>query len=177
MIVYTDLKSGDQILSDSFPQAPLVFGGEEIPNMFTVQSKMISKGGESFDTGANASAEEAAEEADDGVEKVNNIIDSDTGFGYQGPLEMSKAEFMTLYKSWCKDVVGKIKEAGDETPKAFKESAKAFVDLLQKEYKNFEIYQTKNFDSLIVGWWDEGANTVGAPKFIYFTKAVKAEKY
>ena len=44
MIVYADLISGDQVLSDSRPQKPLTFEGEVIPGVITVQAKLSAKG-------------------------------------------------------------------------------------------------------------------------------------
>mmetsp|Transcript_10560 Transcript_10560/g.14912 ORF Transcript_10560/g.14912 Transcript_10560/m.14912 type:complete len:177 (-) Transcript_10560:41-571(-) len=176
MIVYTDLASDDQVLSDSYEMKPLEFKGEVAEGIMTVQSQQVTKGVGSINIGANASAEEADEGTDDGEAKVNNIVDGETGFGYEGPMTLSKAEFGVMYKTWCKKVKDKIVENGDK-PKPFMTSAKVFLDFLNAEFKNFEIYQTKSFSSFVVGWWDDESNTIGAPKFIYFTHAMKAEKY
>lgn len=176
MIVYTDINSGDQVLSDSYTQKPLVYDGEEVEGIVTVQSRLVAKGGETFDTGANASAEEQEEGGDDTVQKVIDVADPETGFGYEGPMTLNKAEFGALYKKWCKETKEKIVENGQK-PKQFMESAKAFLGVLNKEFKNFEIYQTKSFDSFVVGWWDDEANTSGSPKFIYFSHALLSEKY
>mmetsp|Transcript_7647 Transcript_7647/g.12380 ORF Transcript_7647/g.12380 Transcript_7647/m.12380 type:complete len:177 (-) Transcript_7647:2285-2815(-) len=176
MIVYTCLVSNDQLLSDSYKQVPLVYDGKEMEGVMLVQSESINKEVGAIDIGANASAEEADEGADDSAEKVNNIVDGETGFGYEGPMSLSKSEFGTMFKLWCKKMKTAIQESGGK-PKPFMLSAQAFLPFLNAEFKNFEIYQTKSFDSHVIGWWDDEANTKGAPKFIYFTHGMKAEKY
>ena len=93
---------------------------------------------------------------------MNNIVDADTGFGLEGPLALSKSEFGTMFKSWCKKVKEAILAKGDK-PKPFMQSAQGFLPFLNAEFKNFEIYQTKSFSSHIVGWWDEASNASGAP--------------
>jgi len=176
MIVYNDLASGDQVLSDSYPQVPLKFNGETIEGITMVQAKMVNKELGDINIGANASAEEADEGTDDASKMVNNIVDGETGFGYEGPMTISKAEFAVMYKGWCKKVKDAIVAKGDK-PKPFMTSAQAFLPVLNAEFKNFEIYQTKSFNAFVIGWWDDEANTVGAPKFLYFTHGMSAEKY
>ncbi|CAK9000916.1 Translationally-controlled tumor protein homolog (TCTP) [Durusdinium trenchii] len=176
MIVYNELSSGDQVLSDSYKQEPLVWNGETLEGIVTVQSELVSKDVGDIDIGANASEEEGDEGTDDASKKVNNIVDGDTGFGYEGPMTLSKAEFGTMYKGWCKKVKDKILEKG-EKPKPFMQTAQAFLPFLNAEFKNFEIYQTSSYSPFVIAWWDDQANTVGAPKFIYFLHAMDAEKY
>jgi len=176
MIVYKDMVSGDQILSDSFEQEPLVYKGEPVPGCVVVQSKMVNKETGDIDIGANASAEEVDEGTADQAVMVNQLVDKDLGFGYEGPVSFTKQEFGTLFKKWSRETKEKILEKGDKA-KPFVQSAKEFVNFLNAEYKNFEIYQTASFSSFIIAWWDDAANQIGAPKFIFFTHAMDAEKY
>jgi hypothetical protein len=177
MIVFTDILTGDQVLSDSFKQEPLKFKDAVLEGVVTVQSALINKELGEINIGANASAEEADEGTDDAAKKVNNLVDADTGFGYQGPMSLSAPEFTALFKKWCKDTKEKIVADGGK-PKDFVQTATGFVPFMSAEFKNFELYKTKSFgDTLVIGWWDDEANTVGAPKFIFFSHAMKAEKY
>jgi len=114
VIVYEDVISGDQVLSDSYAQKPLTFNGEVVPGVVTVQARLKQKGPIEVNTGANASTEGGGEDegVDDSVVKVNDIKDADIGFGYEGPQSYSEAEFGTLYKMWCKAVKEKIESAG-----------------------------------------------------------------
>lgn len=178
MLVYSDLISGDQVLSDSYPWKELEYDGQKIEGVMYVQSKMVSKEIGEIDTGANASAEAADEGVDDSVEKVCDIKDGMIGFGYEGPNAMKASEFVTLYKAWCQAVKKKIEETGAK-PGPFMKSAKGFMAFMKKEFKNFEIYAPKSFntETFIIGYWDDEANAIGAPKFIYFKHALKEEKY
>ena len=178
MIVYADLISGDQMLSDSRPQKPLMFEGEAIPGVVTVQAKLMAKGPISVNTGANASKEEAEEGVEDQEVKVVDLKDPDLGFGYEGPQSLSEGEFGALYKSWCKAIKEKIESKGGK-PKDFMQAAKAFLPFMKANFSSFEIYYPKSFNSetFVIGWWDDEANEIGAPKFIYFLPALKAEKY
>ena len=40
-------------------------------------------------------------------------------------------------------------------------------------------YHGKSFspESFVIGWWDDEANEVGSPKFIFFEPALIREKY
>jgi len=71
MLVFTDVLNGAEILSEAFPMK-LVDNA-----VWEVDAAMIDKQlGGNFDIGANASAEEAPEELEEGVEKVNNVLDA-----------------------------------------------------------------------------------------------------
>merc|ERR1711890_226586 len=61
MIIYIDLLSGKEVCSDCM-SIKVVGNG----NWLAVQAKMVVIGGESYNTGANASAEDAAVELEDG---------------------------------------------------------------------------------------------------------------
>ena len=138
MIVYSDILTGDQVLSDTRKQVTLKHNGEDIPGVFTVQSKLVVKGPVSVNIGANASAEGGDEEVSDEAVKVNDLKDAELGFGYEGPQSYTEAEFLTLYKSWCKAMKEKI-EAEGRKPKAFMQAAKAFHDFIKSNYSNMEV--------------------------------------
>lgn len=178
MLVYTDLISGDQVLSDSYAWKQLEFDGKPVEGVMYVQSKMVSNEVGEINTGANASAEAVAEDPEEAAKKVCDIKDGLIGFGYEGPNEMKANEFVTLYKSWCGKVKKKIEETGAK-PGPFMKSAKGFMEFMKKEFKNFEVYAPKSYntETFILGWWDEEANIAGAPKFLYFKHSLKEEKY
>lgn len=158
MLVYTDLISGDQVLSDKFPWKALDYEGETLEGIMYVQSKQVF----------NASEDE----------KYNDVADENAGFGYQGPLDIRTSEFIALYKVWSRAVQEKL-ESSEVRPGPFLKSTKVFMDFLKREFKNFELYAPKssNKKTFIVGWWDDEAKSRGAPKFIYFKYALKEEKH
>jgi len=179
MIVFTDLISGDQVLSDSHPQKPLTFNDAVVPGVFTVQAHLKVKGPVDVNTGANASTEEQEDGVDDVAVKVVDLKDPELGFGYEGPQTYSEAEFGVLYKGWCKAVKEAIEAEGKKKPKEFMQAAKAFLDFYKANFSSLEIYHPKSFNgaTFVLGFWDDEANEIGAPKFIFFADALKAEKY
>ncbi|TXH69620.1 MAG: hypothetical protein E6Q83_09385 [Thiothrix sp.] len=160
MLVYLDLISNDPILSDAYPWVELRYQGQTLAGIMAVQSQLVLKTG---------SAEPDM--------KVNNIIDTDLGFGYEGPSALSNVEFISLYKNWCNRVKQKLEDSGKNS-RPFMASAKAFMDFTRKEYSRFEIYSPKSFnvETFIVGWWDEDDHALGCPKFLYFKDALQEKK-
>lgn len=174
MLVYNDIITGDQVLSDAYKQEPI----EGFDGMFVVRSKLVGKGGITL-AGENPSAEGGGDGGDDGVEKVNNMIDQELGFSYNPGPEMKLGAFVKgVYQPWCKAVKAKIVESGQK-PKAFMQSAKKGVEWLKKNFKNCEIFfgKSMNPDSFILGVWDDEANASGAQSFVFFTHALVEEKY
>ena len=176
MLVYKDIITGDQILSDAYTQEPI----EGFEGLFIVRSKLVAKGGNITLAGENPSAEAGdCGGGDEGVEKVNDMIDGGTGFGYNPGPEMKLGAFVKgIYKPWCKAVKEALVAKGIK-PKPFMQSAKGAVDYLKKNWKNMEIHFGKGMDpkSFILAVWDKEANASGAQSFIFFKHALVEEKY
>merc|ERR1711964_938841 len=70
MIIYKDILTGDEIISDSYDL-------KEVDGaVYEVDCAMITLGAVEVNTGANASAEEAEEGVEDGALQVNNVVNS-----------------------------------------------------------------------------------------------------
>jgi hypothetical protein len=84
------------------------------------------------DIGANASAEEAEEELEDGAIQVNDIIHSfrlqSTGF--------DKKSYMTYIKGYMKNIKKYLAENNPERAAVFEEKAPAFI---KKILGNFDV--------------------------------------
>ncbi|KAI1840566.1 hypothetical protein JX265_010108 [Neoarthrinium moseri] len=132
MIIFKDISNGSELLSDSFPL-------KEIDGiLYEADCAMIQVGGESFDTGANASAEEAGEDVEDGVQKVNNIIHT---FQLQ-EIPLGKADYKNHVKSFIKKVKKHMDETGasDAEKDAFKTKGQAFIMKVLKNFDDYECY-------------------------------------
>eukprot|EP00249_Psilotum_nudum_P031451 c45530_g1_i1 orf=67-276(+) len=68
MIIYKDIISGDEIISDSYDLKDGATDG-----LWEVDCKKVKVGGENFDIGANPSAEEAEEGVEDNSEMKIDI--------------------------------------------------------------------------------------------------------
>jgi hypothetical protein len=112
---------------------------------------MIEEGGVNVDIGANASAEEAAEDLDDQVTKVNNIVSS---FRLQSTT-FDKKSYLTYLKGYMKAVKAALQEknADAETITAFEKGAQAFVkNTILANFKDYEFYtgESMNPDGMVV---------------------------
>jgi hypothetical protein len=84
MLVYKDLFTDDEIISDSYPQRPVLNGEDEVPGLFEVDSRIVAVGGDNIDIGCGSEfgGGDVDVAVDDSIEKENNIISERAGFGY-----------------------------------------------------------------------------------------------
>ncbi|CAI4217831.1 unnamed protein product [Parascedosporium putredinis] len=139
MIIYKDLLSGDEIISDSYDLKEV--GGV----IFEADCSMITEGNVSVDTGANASAEEAEEALDDQEVKVNDIVHS---FRLQSTT-FDKKSYLTYLKGYMKSVKNKLQENGADASviKEFETGAQKYVkETLLPNFKDFEFFTGESMD-------------------------------
>ncbi|MCJ1454585.1 hypothetical protein MMC28_004938 [Mycoblastus sanguinarius] len=116
MIIYKDLVSGDEIISDTWTL-------KEIDNVvYEVDCKKVTKGAENVDIGANPSAEEQEEALDEGTKQVIDVVDAfrlhflgDEASGTRA--FGTKKDFQSQLKGYLKKVVEKLKENGADDAK------------------------------------------------------------
>ena len=184
MKVYKCLLCDDVVLSDAFKQQEVkTADGEVLEGVFMVKSKIVAKGGGDIDIGAGNAFGGAGEDegADDTVEKVNNIVDAETGFGYHA-LPYTKPEFKADLKDWMKALRQKLKANGmapDDIKAKFVPQCVAFSNFLVKNFDNLEIYMVQSQQpapeaSMMIGYY-EGADV--NPSFLYFSMGLTEEKY
>ncbi|ROW12102.1 hypothetical protein VMCG_00700 [Cytospora schulzeri] len=169
MLIYTDIITGDEMISDSY-DLNLVDG-----IVYEADCAMIEEGGVTFDIGANASAEEAEENVEDDKIKVNNIVHSfrlaSTSF--------DKKSFLGYLKGYMKSVKTALKEAGksDEEVKEFETGASKYVkEKLLPNFKDFEFYtgESMNPDGMValLNYREDGTT----PYFIFWKHGMKETK-
>ncbi|EFX03288.1 translationally controlled tumor protein [Grosmannia clavigera kw1407] len=145
MIIYKDILSDDEIISDSFDL-------KEVDDIvFEADCAMITEGAVDVDIGANASAEEADEGTEDSAVRVNNIVHS---FRLQST-SFDKKSYLSYLKGYLKSVKSKMQETGksEEEIKAFETGAQKFVkNTLLPNFKDFEFYtgESMNPDAMVV---------------------------
>jgi len=139
MIIYKDVISGDEIISDSYDL-------KEIDGVaYEVNCSRINVGGESFDVGGNPSAEGGD---DDGVEdQQQTVIDVVHSFRLQ-ETSFDKKGYMTYLKSYMKKVKEalKTKGASDEEVAAFEKGAASFAKKVLGNFKDYEFFTGENMD-------------------------------
>jgi ribosomal protein L31E len=153
MLIYKDILNGDELISDSYDL-------KEVDGVvYEADCAMIEEGGVNVDIGANASAEEAAEDLDDTVVKVNNIVSS---FRLQSTT-FDKKSYLAYLKGYMKRVKAALQEKGasEEEVKAFETGAQGFVkSTLLPNFKDFEFYTGESMDPdamvVLLNYRDDG---------------------
>ncbi|KAI5855192.1 Mss4-like protein [Tricharina praecox] len=139
MLIFKDILSNDEMISD-------VYDLKEVDGtLYEADCAMITiKKGADVDIGANASAEEASEELEDGQETVNNIVHSfrlnSTNFDKKG--------YLTYLKGYMKAVKSKMQEKGKsaEEVASFEKRAAAAAKKLIANFKDYEFYMGESMD-------------------------------
>jgi len=145
MLIYKDILTGDELISDSYDL-------KEVDGIvYEADCAMIEEGGLNVDIGANASAEEAAEDVDDQVVKVNNIVSS---FRLQ-ETSFDKKSYLTYLKGYMKAVKAALQEKGApaEEITAFEKGAQNYVkNVVLAKFKDFEFLtgESMNPDGMVV---------------------------
>ena len=184
VLVYVDVfNSQDEIIEKStFNPQPVMDDEGNDTGLIIWHSKIVSKGGDDVDIGCGNAFGGDAEEDDADVEKVNNCIDEEKGFGYNAMPFGTKAEL----KDWCKSYFGKLRKhyktsgKDDEFMTDFKAKAQRAAKWLLVNFKECSAYAPKSFETenaLIFEFWDDEANTSGAPAFVAFEPGLNEVKY
>ncbi|CUA69396.1 Translationally-controlled tumor protein homolog [Rhizoctonia solani] len=165
MLLYEDILTGDEIVSDAFPI-------KEVDDVvYEVDCQLVTvKSGVDVDIGANPSAEEADEGVDDGdTKQVNNVVNS---FRLQ-PTTFDKKGYLAYLKGYMKAVKAKLPE--DRQP-AFEKAASAYAKKIIANFKDFEFYTggSMNPDGLVLllNYREDGIT----PYFTIWKDGVKAVK-
>ncbi|TAQ87868.1 hypothetical protein B7494_g3804 [Chlorociboria aeruginascens] len=144
MIIFKDIITGDEIISDSYDM-------KLVDNVvYEVDCQMITLGAVNVDTGANASAEAADEALEDGAVQVNNVVNSfrlvNTSF--------DKKQYLSHLKTYMKKVKELLKEKNtpEETIVEFEKGAQGFAKKIVGNFKDYEFYtgETMDPDGMVV---------------------------
>ena len=177
MIVYNDIISGDEMMTDAFPQETVLDSdGNLVEGLFGVKSSTMSKGGENVDVGCGSAFGGGDEVLDDSVEKVNNVIDP---FKYTEVPFSKKSEMLDYLKSYVRNVRTKLRESGTPQPeiKEFMAQAPAMVKFLMSKFDDLQTFVGESMDAdgmIVFGYYPESAHH---PTFLYLKKGLKAEKF
>ena len=164
MIVYNCIFSGDELISDSFGMKLV----DEV--VFEVIGKSIVLGEDNIDIGANASAEEAAEDLDDSKVTVIDVVNAfklvETGF--------SKKEYMTYIKKYMKNVKTYLAENHPDQVEVFMTNIQVYIKKIISNFDEYQFFMGESCDpeaSIILCHYD-GMD----PVFTYFKHGLKEIK-
>lgn len=167
MLVYQDILSGDELLSDSFPY-------KEIQNgmLWEVEGKWVFQGAVNVDIGANPSAEggDDDEGVDDQAVKVVDIADT---FRLQEQPAFDKKQFVTFMKRYIKLLTPKLEAEKQELFKKNIEGATKFLLSKLSDLQFFVGESMQDDAGLVLAYYKEGATD---PTFLYFAYGLKEVK-
>jgi len=176
MKVYTDVFTGDELLSDSYPMKVVddvyyEVEGKNITISHDIDEALI--GGNKAPEGGEASAEEAGagyeSSATTGINVVLNHKLVETPF--------DKASFKDWIKTYSKKLKEHLQENSPDRVQTFQTGmTKVAKEILGKfdEYR-FYLGENMNIDGLVVLQFYRGDSLT--PVFIYFKDGLKEEKY
>lgn len=136
MIIYKDIFSDDELLSDAY-DAKLVDGV-----VYEADCAMVTVSGGDVDIGANPSAEDAAEDLEDGAETVNNVVYS---FRLQ-QTAFDKKSFVTFIKGYMKNVKKHLEEKDPEAVATFEKGAAGYVKKVIGSFNDWDFYTGESMD-------------------------------
>lgn len=139
MIIFTDVISNDEMISDAFPM-------KEIDGVvYEIDCAMVKVGsGVDVDIGANPSAEDApAEDMDDTVQTVNNVVNT---FRLEST-PFDKKSYLLALKDYMKAVKAYLKEKNPDRVDAFEKAASAYAKKIVADFKNYEFYTGPSMDT------------------------------
>lgn len=138
MIIYKDIITGDEVLSDSY-NVKEVDGA-----VYEADCKKINVGGENIDIGANPSSEEAEEGVEDGLQTVIDVVHS---FRLQ-QTSFDKKTYLSHLKTYMKKVkeAMKGKGASDDEIKNFESAAQGYAKKIVANIKDYDFYIGESMD-------------------------------
>jgi len=166
MLVYQDLLTGDELLSDSFPY-------KEIENgmLWEVEGKWVVQGCVEVDIGANPSAEGGEDEGvDEQAVKVVDIVDT---FRLQEQPTFDKKQFVTYMKRYIKNLCEKLEP---EQQELFKKHIPDATKYLMSKLKDLQFFVGESMHddgSLVFAYYKDGSAN---PTFLYLAYGLKEIK-
>lgn len=166
MIIYTDIISGDELLSDAYDLS-LVDGV-----IYEANCDMVKVGGDNIDIGANPSAEDGDDDLEEGVELVNNVVHS---FRLQQTM-FDKKSFLTYIKGYMKEIKNRLQETNPEEVPIFEKGAQAYVKKVIGSFKDWEFFTGESMDPdamlILLNYREDGTT----PYVAIWKHGVRAEK-
>ncbi|KAI0494360.1 hypothetical protein KFK09_024494 [Dendrobium nobile] len=167
MLIYQDILSGDELLSDSFPTTEIENG-----MLLEVQGKLVVQGAITVDIGANPSADgtDEGEDVDDQAIKVVDIVDT---FRLQDQSAFDKKQFVTFMKRYIKNLTPKLDAEKQNLFKKHIEFATKFLLSKLSDLQFFVGESMHDDGGLVFAYYKEGATD---PTFLYFAYGLKEIK-
>lgn len=180
MLVYTDVFTNDEVISDSYKQVS-PFELESLADVaFEVESRRVTKGDEDFGISANVdedAGEGATGEAGGDAVTVIDVVDKFTLEEYS----MQKNEFKAYIKGYMMNLMKYLEANHPDRVNALKTGVAGLVKKVLEEWDSVEIYMCTNYADYasenkampIIAYY-KGEET--SPRFIFMKDGLKEVK-
>ena len=162
--VYSDLISGDEMISDSYPHEFINEG-----TTMMVKARYCKKGSDQI-----AIASDDQLDDDEEGETVVDIVDS-----FQlNEINLGKKDVMMWAKKYFTAVTDKLKESDPDRIPLFKKGATASLKLILSKHDEFQIFTGRNvnMDGALAFAYQREQEDEG-PTFLFFVDGMKGEKF
>ena len=162
--VFSDLVSGDEMISDSYPHNII---NEE--TTMEVKARYVTKKGDQI-----AIASDDVMDDDEDGETVVDIVETFK----LNEINLSKKEFMVWAKGYLGKVVEKLKESNPDRVDTFKKGATQTIKLIGGKFSEFQIFtgQSIDMDGALAFAYQKEQEDEG-PTFLYLIDGMKGEKF
>ncbi|TGZ78984.1 translationally controlled tumor-associated [Ascodesmis nigricans] len=170
MIIYKDIISGDELISD-------VYDLKEVDGvLYEADCQMITiKKGADVDIGANPSAEGGDEGGDDeGTETVNNVV-----YSFRlSPSSFDKKSYKVYLGGYMKKIKAALEAAGKSADEiaAFQKGAQTAAKKILENFKDYEFYVGEGMDPdamvVLLNYREDGVT----PFMTFWKHGLKEEK-
>lgn len=132
----------------------------------------VKQGGD-VDIGANPSAEDAEENAEEGTETVNNLV-----YSFRlSPTSFDKKSYMSYIKGYMKAIKARLQESNPERVPVFEKNAIGFVKKILANFKDYDFYIGESMDPdamvVLMNYREDGIT----PYMIFFKDGLVSEKF
>ncbi|KAI9811541.1 MAG: hypothetical protein M1826_003144 [Phylliscum demangeonii] len=136
MIIYTDIITGDEILSDTWPKT------EVDGVIWEVEGKRVTPTVGDINIGANPSSEEAEEGAEESKQTVIDVCHAFQFVAIEPDVKPTKKDYKERLKAYMKKVSEALKEKGEpaETITAFQTNANKTAAKILNNYGDYDLY-------------------------------------
>ena len=161
--VYSDLISGDEMVSDSYPHTMI----NEDTTM-EVKARYVQKGSDNIQIAAD-------DEIDEG--DTETVVDVQDSFQLN-EINLSKKEVMMWAKKYFSAVTDKLKESDPDRIPLFKKGATTTIKLILSKHDEMQIFTGRsiNMDGSLAFAYQKEQEDEG-PTFLFFVDGMKGQKF
>ncbi|KAJ4462916.1 putative cytoplasmic protein [Paratrimastix pyriformis] len=164
MIVYKDIFSGDEMLSDSFPAT-------ETDAFLEVESANITVGDEQINIGANP-AEGEVEEGPE-AQRVNNIVH---GFKLH-ETSFAKPDYLKALKDYMMRVKAYLQEKTPDRVAPFMAAAKVAAANIVANFADYTFYTGESYEQTAMIVLSKFVGEATTPTFFFWKDGLRQDKY